>query len=108
MKRNDTSTKGNLMVPKNFEIKPFYTVAELAPVLNYKSNKGCRQFLLKLSLPLHLVGKRYIVYLSDIQNHQPELYDSILEANNLKMLIKKQEELPISQDNESPGQFYSS
>jgi len=79
-------------VREKMEIKPFYTTNELRIMIGYKTNHGARAFLQKLNIPCHVVGKwTYIWFLSDIQNHSPELFASLCEAANLKELISKQE-----------------
>ena len=77
------------MKDNNQVVRCFYTVPQLAKMIGY-SSQGARKFLFKLNLPIHLVGNRYIVYLTDLQSYTPELYNSILEANNINALIKKE------------------
>lgn len=52
---------------------------------------GARKFMNRLGVPTNYVGNKCIYYLSDLQTYAPELYASILEANNLNQLIKRQE-----------------
>ena len=86
-------------------VKPMYSIPQLAKLIHY-SSQGARQFLFKLNLPIHLVGSRYIVYLTDLQTYTPELYNSILEAANINSINEQNE---IIEDNESfmKEQFYS-
>lgn len=68
------------------KVKPFYTVPEIAKMIGYTS-AGARKFLMKLSLPITLIGKRYVVYLSDLQNYTPEFFNSIMESKNLNDIL---------------------
>jgi hypothetical protein len=86
-------------------VKPFYSVPQLARLIGY-SSQGARKFLFKLNLPIHLVGNRYIVYLTDLQSYCPQLYNSILESQNINNLINKE----VIEDNDTllQEQFYRS
>lgn len=77
-------------VRQNFAIKPFYTSDELRRLIGYKTNHAARAFLQKLNIPCHVVGRKYIWYLSDIQTYCPELFSSLCEAANLKSLLAEQ------------------
>ena len=97
------------MKNKKLSIKPYFTVPEIARAIGYTS-AGARKFLFKLNLPIHLVGCRYIVYLSDLQNYTPDFFASLLEANNLNEIIKKNEHQELNQDDYESNcrsQFYS-
>lgn len=88
-------------------IKPMYTIKELAKLIGYSAN-GCRQFFLRNKVPLHLNGNRYFLYLSDLQDYMPDLYRSILEANNLKSLAEQEKtEQHEVEDLASKDQFRS-
>lgn len=82
-------------------IYPFYTTEEIRRLIGYKSQYGARSFLIKLGIPFHMIGKKYIYYLSDIQTQAPELFASILEANNLNALISR----PIDEETFITEQF---
>lgn len=77
---------------ERFNIKPFYTTAELKTIIGYKTHEGATRFLEKLHIPKNLVGKVNIWYLSDIQTYAPELFSSILECANLLALRKEVED----------------
>ena len=72
-------------------IKAIYSISELKDIFNYKSSASARSMLKKLSIPMNLVGGKYIVYLSDIQIKAPSLYSSMLECNNVETLKIEQE-----------------
>lgn len=78
-------------------IKPFYTSSEIASFIGYTA-KGTRGLLFKMNIPLHLIGNKFVVFLSDLQTHAPEFYSSILEANNLNSIINKNS--PVEDEDE--------
>lgn len=80
------------MKNKKLPIRPFYTVPNIAKIMGYTS-AGARKFLFRMNLPIHLIGKRYVVFLTDLQLYCPEFYSSILESNNLNDIIDKNSEL---------------
>lgn len=86
-------------------VKPFYGIPEIARMIGY-SSQGARKFLFKLSIPIHMVGNRYLVYLVDLQSYTPALYNSILESQNINALINKPE--IEDEDHVSQDQFYRS
>lgn len=97
------------MKNKKLSIKPFLSVPDIARMMNYTS-AGARKFLFKLNLPIHLVGCRYIVYLSDLQTFTPDFYASLLEANNLNYIIEQNKHQELNQDyfeQNCKSQFYS-
>ena len=57
------------------------------PLLGYKSPQGCRVFLLKLNIRSFLIGKKYVLYLSDLQENCPELVQSIIAAEQINNFI---------------------
>lgn len=69
-------------------MKAIYFISDLMPLLGYRSANGCRKFLLQLNVKCVFVGKKYIVYLSDIQMTMPELSESIYQAELLNDQIK--------------------
>ena len=87
---------------KNIKIKkmvyPFYTITQLSNIFGM-TRLGTRNLLMRMNLPYHYIGNKIIFYLSDIQTHQPELFSSILEANQLNKMLqdRSQEDL---QDND--------
>jgi hypothetical protein len=83
-------------------IKPFYSIRDLTGFLGYKTTDGCRRFLYRLGLPISLVGGKLIVYLVDLQTYTPNLWNSILECNNLRSIQQQQ----IDDDNVISGQFF--
>ncbi len=73
-------------------IKPFYTVTDFAKIFGM-SRLGTRNMLYRMKLPFVYVGRRIIFYLSDVRDNNPNLFSSILEANQLNEIIKEQEDL---------------
>lgn len=69
-------------------VYPFYSIKELSGYIGL-SVSGTRRFLYRLNVPCHLHGKKILVYLCDMQTHCPELYNSILEANQLNAMIER-------------------
>ena len=67
-------------------VLPFYSITQLSEIFGM-TRLGTRNLLERMNLPHHFIGNKIIFYLSDIQTHQPELFSSILEANQLNALI---------------------
>lgn len=89
------------------KVMPFYTVREIMQFIGYNTVHGTRYFLFKLNVPMHFLGKKYIIYLSDLQTHAPELFASILEANNLNRLVQEHEPAVQDEDEYMTNQFRS-
>lgn len=85
-------------------IKPFYLISDIAKYIGYTS-KGTRGFIMRLNIPIHLIGNRYIIYLCDLQNYTPELYNSILESENLNCIIKQKQKEDEDEDYLCKDQF---
>lgn len=85
--------------PKNFPIKPFYTTNELRDLFGYKTNASARHFMMKLNVPVAIVGRHHYYYLSDIQTFAPALYSSICEASSLWQL-KKEIDIDYNDEND--------
>lgn len=79
----------NTKKPENNKpfITPFLTITKLSKIFGM-TRLGTRNLLMRMNLPYHYVGNKIIFYLSDIQTHQPELFSSILEANQLNKMIQ--------------------
>lgn len=69
----------NKIVSPTEVVKPTYSIVELGNLLGY-SRQGCRNLLDRIGIPIHAgeTNGRYYVFLSDIYNTVPELYESIL------------------------------
>lgn len=87
----------------NMSVKPFYTSAQLAKYIGYKSTHGTRSFMKRLGVPVHLVGFKYIYYLSDMQIYSPELFASILESRqiNKQILDREEDEQDLVEEDET-------
>jgi hypothetical protein len=68
--------------PQQLQPKVFYTVRDIADCLGY-TKPGARKFLLRLNIPIQYIGNKLVIYLSDIQSYQPDLYASIMIFNDL-------------------------
>jgi len=77
-------------------IRAFYSIPELARMINY-SSQGARKLFFKMNIPITLLGSRYIIFLTDLQSFAPSLYNSILEAQNLNSMISPK----VERDNEA-------
>lgn len=66
------------------EVKPIYSLSDICKIINKKSNRSAIAFLEAQGIPMNLIGNKYIVYLTDIQIHAPNLYSSILETHNIQ------------------------
>lgn len=83
-------------VRQPFEIKAFYTMADMAKYMGY-SRKGARCFLQKLNINIYYVGNRALVYLTDLQSQAPELFNSLLEASSLDSFAKDLDDSELEQ-----------
>jgi hypothetical protein len=88
---------------KNY-IKPFYTVRDFAKILNY-TNDGARKFLFRLNIPIHLIGNKFIIYISDLQNHAPEFYASIVEAASINAMLDEEKSRMLDKDLKDQKEF---
>lgn len=63
-------------------IKTTYNFIEMSILLQCHRNTTGRR-LRKLHIPYHKVGREHQVFLSDLRDLLPDLYDTLLEFNNL-------------------------
>lgn len=85
-------------------VKPFFTVTELSQIFGM-SRYGTRLMLYRMCMPYTYVGSKMIFMLSDIRDHSPALWASILEANQLNDLLKQQKLNLDSESVSTPDQF---
>lgn len=101
-KQKNKSTKQKVAQDK---VLPFYSITQLSLIFGM-TRLGTRNLLDRMNLPCHFVGNKIIYYLSDIQTHQPELFSSILEANQLNAMLGKPNPEPFQDtDFSSKEQF---
>ena len=66
-----------------FEIKPVYSVPELARLFR-KKYLAMVNLLNNLNLPIRKIGSRHYVYLNDFKEQTPDLYLSLIETITLR------------------------
>lgn len=79
------------------KVYPFYSVTQLSEIFGM-TRLGTRNMLDRMNLPAHFVGNKIIYYLSDLQTHQPELFSSILEANQLNSMLHQPNPEPTREE----------
>jgi hypothetical protein len=62
-----------------FQIKPVYSVPELARLFR-KKYLAMVNLLNNLNLPIRKIGSRHYVYLNDFKEQTPDLYLSLIET----------------------------
>jgi len=81
-----------------FIIKPMYTTTELRKLLHFKSNVGAKRFLQRLHVPCETTGQKDFWMLSEIKNHCPSLFDSIVESVGLNDMLSKKPSMEIDEE----------
>lgn len=85
------------MKPKTNKFKPFYTVTDFAEILQM-SRVGARKMLQRLNIPYTYIGRKVIYYISDLRDHSPTLFSSILEASQLnKILFRSNQDVDLTE-----------
>lgn len=60
------------------KLKPFFSMPEIAEVLGVHRSRAKAKLLL-MHIPVNLIGRSNVVYLSAIQLNNPDFYLSLLE-----------------------------
>jgi len=58
-------------------LKLVYRISDFAKLLGM-SQKGAREWLQRVGVPMHLLGKCYYIYSCDLQENFPKLYNSLM------------------------------